>query len=295
VYAGVVAAYASLGLPAVPHYHAILYPIVPVFVVWFLDRALGVLGRSGRALSTALVVAIAGSNAVWMNSFYEFLRRDPTLDADYGGHYGQPLWVTREHWTRKLATDLEQVRFGSENRRAEQAELGLLFDASTEVLLRFDARANLPAAEPHGDLRLEPSPDGLSVSGGTPTRMLRLPLFETPEDSAVLLELDLTVPATTDLVVFYPTSDEPGPSRRHMLKTEVPEGRSVCFLELPDPALEGRLLLRMSLYRYVVHALEARAITRRAPRNPRPARGAGNPDTPAAGAAPRARRARSGP
>lgn len=144
--------------------------------------------------------------------------------------------------------------FARDVERIERAR----FDAGTPLWGPLD-----PAAvEIAGRARLERVEGGAALEADDGSAVLVLPASEVPAGALLALRLDVTIPSTTVLDVFYQLATERTFSRVRMVQLSVEAGRrELCFLVRAD-GVAGPLRVRLgqSAGRYVVHALEARAV-----------------------------------
>jgi hypothetical protein len=248
----------ALGMFANQHYYVFLYPIVPIFFVWALERGLSAL-RAPAWWDAAIVGTICAAEVVLMLSFLEYLRTDPEVQSGSLSVYYAPKSAQCE---RELATRFDGVVHGAERRRGVNAEREKRFEASSNTLLRLDPIHNEPRVEPYGKLEIEPTPDGLAIIGGSALDMAALPEFSVPPGESAMMRLDLTSPDETIFMVFFQTLSDPRYSRRNFRDAIVERGRSTVFIELDGKEMTNRMHLRMEVYRYVIHALEVRAVAR---------------------------------
>lgn len=135
---------------------------------------------------------------------------------------------------------------------------------------RFDTGAPLwgpldPArVEVAGRARIERAEDGAALLAEDGSALLVLPASEVPDSAMLGLRLDVTIPSTTVLDVFYQLESERTFSRVRMVQLSVEAGRrELCFV-VPVRNIVGPLRVRLGQMagRYLVHALEARAVPR---------------------------------
>jgi hypothetical protein len=253
-----ISAGAALGMVPNQHYYTFLYPIVPVMFVWALERALRWIHAPAWS-SIAIVGLICAANLVFMLSFFSFLGADPEIQRGSVPVYYAPKAARCE---RELAEAFDDVLNGTERRRAKQARLERRFEASSESLLSIDTLHNDPPVTPFGQIRIQPTREGLVVRGGTPVDMAALPEFQMPKDKSAILRLDLSSPDEAILLVFFQTVSDPSYSHRRVRDALVRRGRSTVFIELDAREITRSLHLRLEVFRYVIHALEIRSVER---------------------------------
>lgn len=249
---------ATLGMFPNQHYYVFLYPIVPVFFVWALEHGLRAI-RAPAWSVVAVVAAIAAVQVTFMLTFLESLRTDPEVQNGSLSVFYAPK---REQCERELAQRFDDILHGDERRRAVDAERAQRFEASSDTLLRVDPVRNEPRVEPYGRTEIEPSPEGLLVRGGSALDMAALPEFTAPQNKSVLLRLELTSPDEAILIAFFQTLSDPHYSHRKFRDARLQRGRNTVFLELDAEQMTNQVLLRLEVHRYVIHALEARAVER---------------------------------
>jgi hypothetical protein len=194
-----------------------------------------------------------------MVSFLEFLRTDPEVQSGSLSVFYAPQSAACE---RDLAQRFQQVLHGAERRRALEAEREKRFDASSMRLLRLDPVRNEPPVEPYGRIEIEPTPGGLVIRGGSALDMAALPEFPAPTEGSAIMRIELTSPDESILMAFFQTISDPQYSHRNFRDAFIRRGRSTVFIELDGKEMTNRLHLRMEVYRYVIHALEIRAVAR---------------------------------
>jgi hypothetical protein len=165
-----------------------------------------------------------------------------------------------EQCERDLERKFDDVLHGKARLRQVYAERAARFEASSETLLRVDTRRNEPPVEPHGRIDVSAGADGLVVRGGSPLDMAALPEFPFPPGGRAMLRIELTIPDESILMAFFQTAADPTYSHRKFRDARLHRGRNIVFLELDDPGTTKRVLLRLEVYRYVIHALEVRAV-----------------------------------
>jgi hypothetical protein len=250
--------FADRGAPANQHYYVFVYPIVLVFFVWALERASSWL-RAPPWTSLAIVGAICAVQLALMGSFLQFLASDPEIGRGDVPVYYAPKSVSCRS---QLQQDFDEVLHGAERQAAADLQLAKRFEASSEVILRLDPLRNEPRVDPHGRIDVEPTSEGLVIRGGSPLDTAALPEFRVPKDRRALLRLDLTSPDEGVLLALFQTTSEPEYSHRRIRDARVHAGRQTVYLDFDAPDLTGRVLLRLEVYRYVIHALEVRAVAR---------------------------------
>lgn len=251
----VVVTYALASFPPLHHYHAILVPLPLFFAVW-----LGwCLSSEWKAVMLAAVVATVAGHALLYHGFFEGMRegRPPRTIP-----YVPPDAASTQAANAELERMYSEVDDGHRRWREEQERSARLFETAPEVLLRFDPARNQPAAIAEGRLGLEPAPEGLVVRGNTPIDMLRLPPFENDLENGgegrILLRLDLDVPKDGLGLLLYPTRRSDGYRHGQGLDLPLRRGRNLFHFVLPDADANGRIMLRLASWRYVVRAMEVR-------------------------------------
>lgn len=115
--------------------------------------------------------------------------------------------------------------------------------------------------EPYLDATAEAIGPNLSVRLGRGGALL-LPEMDCPAGRRRVLRLELLAPGATELELLYQTSERPRYGAVNVIRRTLVEGRNEVYLDLRDPRLQGRLLLRpgRARGRYVLRELEIRAV-----------------------------------
>ncbi|NOS67678.1 MAG: hypothetical protein HOO67_04925 [Candidatus Peribacteraceae bacterium] len=104
VYAVIIGIYALIGAPPYTQYHIIFYPLMPLVLVFALERAV----RSRffpSALAHSLLLLIVLSNLAFSAGFIHFLGRNP---EKIGAGYGKPYALEWSLWEQKIHLELSQ-------------------------------------------------------------------------------------------------------------------------------------------------------------------------------------------
>jgi hypothetical protein len=263
-----IATAAVLGVFPNQHYYVFLYPIVPIFFVWGLERARAIL-RATTWTAIAIVGAIAAVQVALMLAFFASLPRDPDVANGSLSVFYAPKSAACE---RELERKFDDVLHGEERQRVIDADRASRFETSTRTLLRVDTTHDGPTRDdptlnasrivPHGAIDIDPTPEGFVIRGGSALDMAALPEFHVPQGAQALVRIELTSPDDAILMALYQTRSDPTYSHRKLRDAHVKRGRSTVFLEFDDSDLSNRVLLRFEVYRYVIHALEVRAVDR---------------------------------
>lgn len=164
---------------------------------------------------------------------------------------------------RVLVTLQAQELDADRNERLPQ-----VFDASKDVLLRYDVALNDPAISVYQEAELEVrrDADGVSLACRLPNERgaILLPVFAAREGMVPIAKLELESPIATTVDVLYKTRAQPSYKRTRQLHFEIAQGRNTLYIELLDPDFFDRLVVRpgREAGTYLVRSLEARAVPR---------------------------------
>lgn len=252
VFFGVLVQYVSLDLPAIAHYHVVLWPAVPVFIaagaVSFARR----LPRLAVAPG-ALVCAFASLHTVEWISFQRFVARE---GAGQGAH--APIYrLGRADLDVELSAALDEVREGPARRAREQEALRARFEASRDVVLAVDGASQPAGARCASGCDATPSPRGLEIVNHTPPGFFDLPPFASTEGD-VVLRLDVETPIAAVLLVYYTTPDAPRFRRDQVHAVRLARGAQSTFVSLAGAAPGGPVRLSFLCYRLRIERIEMR-------------------------------------
>jgi hypothetical protein len=93
-----------------------------------------------------------------------------------------------------------------------------------------------------------------------PQAYILLPDFPLGNCSFVVLRMELTSPAATQLLVTWETEKSKGFIPMHSIENPLVDGRNTIFMAIPAQGLKGRLRLQLGSARgdYVLHSFEVR-------------------------------------
>jgi hypothetical protein len=118
--------------------------------------------------------------------------------------------------------------------------------------------------EPFAPVSLAGSAEGLCVESGQESPRVLLPALaeSVARGEPLVLRIDLTAPAETEVRVCHHQCCEPGPRAKRSATRRVRAGRSQVFLRIDAPGSAGRLRLELGTApgRYLLHALELRIV-----------------------------------
>jgi len=242
---------------AVPHYLFVLVLPATIAFAWGIDHAARKLFASRPTAGVVFASVIALIHAATTVSFLEFIRTRP--DAIFR-IYDPPYAAVRENLHLALDRAIDEALHGRERRREITAALQPRFESATEVLVRLDPADPARTAGELRDLELGGSESGTAwrTVGRSPWWKLRP--FEIPPDRAVLLRIDLTVPADSLFQVCYQTAAQPMWTRRQTISIPLVAGRTQEVVLLDAPDLLPEIGMRLAVYRATIHALELRAV-----------------------------------
>lgn len=211
----------------------------------FSFRLLPSLARSGFLLSPLVAETLA----------FEALAIDPSggipvksihLDAGQGGYYHPEVRIRLFRLVYPL-----QRPFAPR-----------LFERSSEVRLRL---GNPGPAEkdlvPVEKMVLQRQTEGVLLRSLEPWAAVRLRSFSLTGASHLVLRVEVTSPAQSQIMVAYATEDHPGYTLMHTVNHYLEPGRNKVFMAIPGEKLTGSLLLRLGYGpgEYVLHGMEVRA------------------------------------
>jgi hypothetical protein len=246
------ALYTLVPVGTVPHYYAVLIPFPLLSAVWLGWRLSQRIGEWPLVGATALVVA---AHTLLFAGHLAALQRGETPP----GPRSTPSFAAQpDRWRDEIGRRFDEIDSGYAEKRAEQQRLRTLFEASTDVLLRYDARRDEPPASAQGKLALEPGPEGLLVSGSTALDMLRLPAFDLEGRGHALLKLEIRAPKDVIGCVFYASRTDPGYDRTRALSLELEPGENTVYLRMPESDAAGRPMVRLFAARWLLRAAELR-------------------------------------
>lgn len=241
-------------LPSVPHYYAVLLPFPYLALAWLALRAGRGLGATPLCVASALLVA---GNTLGFEGHLDRVQRG---EAGAGGRFAAPFAPRAEHWRAEIARRIGEIDSGHAGQRAEQAALRARFEASSEVLMRYDPTRDDPPAEVYGTLALRPVPAGLEVEGSTALDMLRLPPFALDGRGRALLRLSIRAPKDVIGCVFYARESDGAYRPGRASKLELERGENELYLLFPEADACGRPMLRLFAARWLLRAAELRRV-----------------------------------
>lgn len=149
-------------------------------------------------------------------------------------------------------------------RGPDQEALRRDFESSRVVAWRLEPQAEL---EPFGSTRVipgtRPGEPCVTIRTESATDMLYLPVIPLAGAGRVSLLVDISAPEATTFNLYYRVGSETEYKRRNTIAHGLAAGRNRFFLELDEPRITGRLLIRpgKSAGEYHLHALEVRTST----------------------------------
>lgn len=256
---GVIAQLLLVKRGAVPHYLFVLVLPSTIAFAWAIDRAAKSLFAARPAAGFVFASTIALVHAATCVSLLEFIRTRP--DAIFR-IYDPPYGAVREDLHRALDRAIDEALHGRERRREITASLQPRFDAATDVLVRLDPADPSRAIGELRDLDVRESEAGAAWCTAGPSPWWKLPAFDIPADRAVLVRIDVTVPADALFQVCYQTAAQPKWSRRQTISIPLAAGRTQEVVWLDAADLLPEIGMRLAVYRATIHALEVRAVER---------------------------------
>jgi hypothetical protein len=247
-------AYAKAHVPALPHYYAVLIPFPTLAAVWLGWRLGARLGHVPLVAASALVV---GAHTTLFADFQGELEQS---GPPPGLSYTHPYAPKAAEWRAEIARLFDAVDAGRADERAEQERQRMRFEASSEVLMRYDPTRDEPPASSSAPLELRPGPEGLEVLQSSVRNMLRLPPFALGGRGRALLRLELWSPKDVFGCIFYTTDAQPEYARGHALRLDSHQGGNVYYFEIPDADASGRIMVNHVAYRWVLRAAEVRRV-----------------------------------
>ncbi len=251
---GLLALFAAGGVGLVPHYHAVLLPFSTLCALW-LGWRLGS-GLHGLPLVAGCALVVAGHTGL----FLDFLEEVRLHGPPPGMRYASPFQPHAQEWRAEIARRFDEIDSGYAAATAAAQRQHARFEAATEVLLCYDARADLPPVPRQGRIETHAGPEGLEVLGSSVLDMLRLPPFALGGHGHALVRLELWSPKEVAGSLLYTTAAQPEYTRRHALEFTTRPGENVLYLEIPDPDASGSLMLRHVAARWVLRAVEVRRV-----------------------------------
>jgi len=248
------ALYATEHMPTLPHYYAALIPFPTLAAVWLGWRCCMRFGEVPLVAASALVV---GAHTLLFTGFLGELKLH---GVPPGVHYAQPYFPHAAEWRARIASSFDAIDSEHAAERAEAERLRLKFEASNEVLMRYDAQRDDPPAVAFGRLDLRPGPGGLEVFGSTAIDLLQLPPFELGGRGRALVRIELWSPKRVPGLLLYGNEENAEFARSRVLEMKTHHGENVFYFEIPDPKAAGRLTLRHAAQRWVLRAAEIRRV-----------------------------------
>jgi len=246
--------YAAAHVPTLPHYYAALIPFPTLAAVWLGWQCCRKLGELPLVAASALVV---GAHTLLFTGFLEELKLH---GVPPGIHYAQPFLPHEAEWRARIASTIDAIDSGHAAEHAEAERLRARFEASSEVLMRYDAQRDDPPVAVLGRLELHPGPGGLEVVGSSAIDMLRLPPFDLGGRGRALVRIELWSPKQVPGLLLYGNEEHAEFARRRVLEMKTHYGENVFYFEIPDPRATGRLTLRHAAQRWVLRAAEIRRV-----------------------------------
>jgi hypothetical protein len=138
------------------------------------------------------------------------------------------------------------------------------FDGSTDVLATIDGATDFRGIRPlRGSVARQG--EGLLVAAEAVQAQLELPPVPRREGTLPILQVDVTAPGKTDLIVQW-DNPRPGPAPpgvRYDVSGPIERGRTRITLPLLDPEMVGPLRLQFGHKgKYLLHRIEVRGIPR---------------------------------
>ena len=248
------ASYAQTRVASLPHYYAVLIPFPTLAAVWLALRVSQRFGSLPLVGASALVVA---AHTLLFASLVAGLQRGELLPERV---YAPPFAPHAEKWRAEIARMFDEVDSGYALERQEQQRLKRLFDASQDVLMRYDPVRDEPPAGMRGVIELHHGADGLEVLGSNARDMLTLPPFDNAGRGRALLRLEIWSPKDVVGCVFYGTPARPdyGPGQAVGLRTN--PGVNVLYLEISERDARGSPMLRHPAQHWRLLAAEMRRV-----------------------------------
>jgi hypothetical protein len=240
--------------PVVPHYYAVLIPFPLLAALRLGWRAGSARGGLPFVAATALVVAAHA------RIFDGFLDEVQEHGPPEGVNYALPYQPRSSVWRAEIERIFDEIDAGHPVARAEQERLRARFEASSEVLLRYDPAGDQPPVAAQGRLDFHAGPEGLEIVGSTSMDMLRLPPFELGGRGRALLRLELWSPKEVAGAILYTNAEHADYTRSLNVALHTLAGENVLYFEIPDPTVQGRLMLRHAAYRWILRAAEVRRV-----------------------------------
>jgi hypothetical protein len=136
------------------------------------------------------------------------------------------------------------------------------FNASNAVLLAMHGAELSAGVTTQGQARLVPFAAGVTLEGGGARAAMLPRVIDVPDDSRVVLRIELEVPARAQLVIFYSTRTAQGFDRARTELVDVEAGANDVCVEMSAADFDGRVRLQLlpPAPQWSLRGFEARAV-----------------------------------